>query len=108
MEVSNPPAMKARNIIYAALLLLAGCALEEKGQWVRPSITEAQWKKDNYECTRDATYYADRIAYPRFSWRDHHWSRVPHYISTWSRLDPYLYEMCLEAKGYAWQPEVTQ
>ncbi|HSS66430.1 MAG TPA: hypothetical protein VLS27_18515 [Gammaproteobacteria bacterium] len=98
----------ASKIVCAAVLLLAGCALEEKGQWVRADTTEAQWKRDNYECTRDATYYVEWVPYPAFHWRDYHWARSRHYSSSSPRLDPYLYEMCLEARGYTWKPEVPQ
>ena len=96
--------MKSVIPIFLVSMLIAGCALEEKGQWVKPVVTETEWKKDNYECTRDATYYEERVPYGPYYW-GYRWSRVPHYPSTWSRLDPYLYAMCLEARGYQWRPE---
>ncbi len=97
--------MKTFSVIVAAVLFLAGCALEEKGQWVKPGSTEAQWKRDNYECTRDATYYVYWAPYPSYYWRSHHWPYSWHHFPAGPRLDPNLYEMCLEAKGYAWKPE---
>ncbi len=96
------------KILYASVLLLAGCALQEKGQWVKPDTTEAQWKQDNYECTRDATYYVEWVQYRGYFWGGYHRAGPPHYISTGPRMDPYLYEMCLDAKGYKWRPESQQ
>ena len=97
--------MKAPSVIAASVLLLSGCALQEKGEWLKPGITETQWKRDNYECTRDATYYVEWATYYPYRWSGYPWRRPRHYFSMSPRLDPYLYEMCLEAKGYTWKPE---
>lgn len=97
--------MKNLSVIAAAVLFLAGCALEEKGRWVKPDSTEAQWKQDNYQCTRDATYYVYWVPYASYHWRGHHWPHSWHHFPDGPRLDRYLYEMCLEAKGYAWKPD---
>ena len=99
---------QAMKLSCTALLLLAGCALQEKGQWVKPDATEAQWKQDNYQCTRDATYYDVWLPHSPYHWSDYHWLRHRHFVSSAPRMNSYLYEMCLEAKGYKWRPEVPK
>jgi len=96
------------KIFYATLLLLAGCALQEKGNWVRPDTTEAQWKQDNYECTRDATYQPEWGPYPADCWCGYGLVRPPYPVSMGPRVNQELYEMCLEARGYEWRPERQQ
>ncbi|MDX1528707.1 MAG: hypothetical protein R3337_08760 [Gammaproteobacteria bacterium] len=97
--------VRVLTVIAAALGLLTGCALEQKGQWVKPGVTEAQWKRDNYECTRDATYYEAWAPFYPNHWSDSPWGPRGRFVSTAPRLDSHLYEMCLEAKGYSWKPE---
>ncbi|MDH3315842.1 MAG: hypothetical protein OER43_08770 [Gammaproteobacteria bacterium] len=96
------------KIAYAAVLLLAGCALQQDGQWTRPDTTEAQWKKDNYECTREATYQPEWFPYPANCWCDYRLVRPLYPGPTGPLVNQDLYEMCLEARGYGWRPERQQ
>ena len=97
--------MKAGNILCAAVLLLAGCALQEKGQWVKPGFTEAQWKRDRYECTQESTYQPAPMPYSNYYWCRYRSSCPWYYFPTGPVIDPYRYQLCLEARGYEWQPE---
>jgi hypothetical protein len=99
---------KPMKVIYAVVLLLAGCALQERGYWVRPNTTEAQWKQDNYECTKEATYQPQSVPYPGYYWCGYRHPCPWYYVPTGPQGNTYLYELCLEARGYEWMPEVQQ
>ena len=108
MSRRSQATVKVLIAIALAAGLLSGCALEEKGQWVKSGVTESQWKQDNYECTRDATYYEAWAPFYPYHWSHYSWGPRGQFVSTSPRLDSYLYEMCLEAKGYAWRPAKPQ
>ena len=109
---SDHTKFKAASVIFAATFL-AGCALQEKGEWVKPGISEAQWKQDNYECTREATFYTAWAPYSGhhwsgYPWRGYHRAGFRSYATMVPLMDPYLYEMCMDARGYEREPEGEQ
>ena len=73
-----------RDLIVAAMLtmafVVAGCT-QRQYQWVG-GTSFPQFQRDNYECTRDATfiYQGEYGSQPRLNWR--------------------LYEMCMKSRGY--------
>ena len=100
--------LKAIKLMCVSVLLLAGCALQEKGQWVKPGFTEAQWKRDRYECTQESTYQPDPMPYPGYYSCIYRRSCPWYYVPTGPVVDPYRYNLCLEARGYEWRPEGEQ
>jgi hypothetical protein len=48
------------GVILLGLVLVAGCEVSLiRGDWTKPGGTKEQWRKDTYECEREA-----RLTYP--------------------------------------------
>ena len=74
------PLLEGAAVILLGLGLVAGCEVSLiRGDWTKPGGTEEQWRKDAYECEREA-----RLTYP-------------HEATGAARR---LAEMCLTARGY--------
>ena len=68
------------GVILLGLVLVAGCEVSLiRGDWTKPGGTEEQWRKDAYECEREARL------------------RYPHEATGAARR---LAEKCLTARGY--------
>ena len=80
-----------RRLTIVAALLLTAC-----GQWTRPDTTEAELKRDSDECDREA-----RLAsFPMPSSPE---LRAPTNLNDEPSMRR-LFEDCLKARGYFWQP----
>ncbi|NIR61710.1 MAG: hypothetical protein GWO02_20570 [Gammaproteobacteria bacterium] len=87
-----------RALVYPCALLLAACAAAPVFR--NPDVTEAQYKRDKFECMKEA-----RVTYTATELYDH--GRYPYYTgyaraSTRLRsyIDLELFEACMEARGY--------
>ena len=87
--------------LFLIAALVTGCAKETV--WTKPGLTQTQFRNDNYECTKDATYvpnpvqksdkkkYGDKYSPTDFTFGD----------KTGPQLNRDLYIMCMEASGYS-------
>jgi len=74
------PLLKGAAVILLGLVFVAGCEVSLiGGDWTKPGGTEEQWRKDAYECEREARL------------------RYPHEATGAARR---LAEKCLTARGY--------
>jgi hypothetical protein len=69
----------ALPLVFAAALIVASCG---KAVWTKPSFTQAEYRRDTYECDRDVrqSYHGTGIA-GALSARD-------------------FYDRCMEARGW--------
>jgi len=74
------PLLAAAAVILLGVVLVAGCQVSLiRGDWTKPGGTEEQWRKDAYECEREA-----RLTYPKEA----------------AGAAQRLAEKCLTARGY--------
>ncbi len=76
-------------LIGLMVFTMIGCAANV--HWVKPGITESEARRDNYQCTKEATYSGT-------------WG-VPHkggtLMGTRLYVDGGLYGLCMQSKGYS-------
>ena len=76
-------------LIGLLVFIMVGCA--GKGRWVKPGIAEIEARRDDYKCTKEASYPVT--------------FGVPHkggtIIGTRLKVDSGLYGLCMQSKGYS-------
>jgi len=70
-------------VILLGVVLVTGCGVTlTQGDWTKPGMTDQQWRKDSYECERDARSVAGTGGRETFG------------------VAQRLAEKCLAARGY--------
>lgn len=81
---------KASILVISLASMLFACG-KGKGHWVKPGITQDQAIRDEYECTKEASYPAT-IGVP---------SQGGTLMVTQLKVSPELYGLCMQSRGYS-------
>lgn len=81
--------MKPSLVMGFLVFIVVGCA--GKTHWVKPGITEGEARRDNYECTKEASYPAT------FGVPGHKGGTI---MATRLKVDRELYDLCMQGRGY--------
>ena len=76
----------------AAVLLVAGCAPSLNISASKPGMTDAEFKRDAFECSRMAAVQGPTFAYPNPAGGTYSFPN--------EQFDPGLYKTCMESRGY--------